>query len=151
MWDVTQRQPVQSFQQHTKRVWSTDFSAVRPNSLADPCWLTQLSGHSCSLALLCDQLPNSACRLTQTLIKTLLMPACLQADPCSFASGGDDGTVRLWSLRQSTPTACVDARANVCSVQWSPTNPHLLAFGSANYRAFVYDRRQVRLARLLSA
>ena len=68
---------------------------------------------------------------------------CPQADPCSFASGGDDGVMRLWSLRQPGPTACVDARANVCSVQWSPTDPHLLAFSSANYCAFVYDRRQV--------
>ena len=66
-----------------------------------------------------------------------------QADPCTFASGSDDGTVRLWSLRHSAPTACMDTKANVCSVQWSPHNPHLLALGSANCRAFVYDRRQV--------
>lgn len=58
--------------------------------------------------------------------------------------------MRLWSLRQPTPTACIDARANVCSVQWSPRDPHLLAFGSANYRAFVYDRRQVSSTRFIS-
>ena len=75
-----------------------------------------------------------------------LMQLVWQADPCSFASGSDDGTVRLWSLRCPMPTATIDTKANVCSVQWSPTNPHLLALGSANCRAFVYDRRQVRPA-----
>lgn len=69
--------------------------------------------------------------------------ARLQVDPTSFVSGSDDGTVRLWNLRQRASVACIDTKANVCSVQFSPTNPHILAFGSANYRLYLYDRRQV--------
>ena len=74
------------------------------------------------------------------------MGAHTQVDPTAFASGGDDGTVRLWSLRQAGSVACIDTKANVCSVQFSPTNSHLLAFGSANYRTYLYDRRQVLAA-----
>jgi len=33
-------------------------------------------------------------------------------------------------------------QANVCSVQFSPTSPHLLAAGTANCRAYVYDLRK---------
>ena len=34
----------------------------------------------------------------------------------------------------------------MCSVQFSPTNSNLMAFGSANYRVYLYDLRQVRLS-----
>ena len=61
-------------------------------------------------------------------------------------SGSDDGTVRLWSIREEAPTAVIDAKANVCSVQFSPASPHLLAFGSANYRVYLYDLRQMRVS-----
>ena len=67
-----------------------------------------------------------------------------QTDPTRFVSGSDDGTVRLWSMRDSAATATIDSKANVCSVQLSPTNSHLLAFGSANYRVYLYDLRKVR-------
>eukprot|EP00983_Pelagomonas_calceolata_P075954 1153223-Pelagomonas_calceolata.AAC.14 len=32
--------------------------------------------------------------------------------------------------------------ANVCSVQFSPTSPHLVAAGTANCRAYLYDLRK---------
>ncbi|CAL8465090.1 g4625 [Coccomyxa elongata] len=68
-----------------------------------------------------------------------------QSDPTRFVSGSDDGTVRLWSIREEAPTAVIDAKANVCSVQFSPSCANLLAFGSANYRVYLYDLRQMRV------
>ena len=60
-------------------------------------------------------------------------------------SGSDDGTVRLWSVREEAPVAAIDAKANVCSVQLSPLSAHLLAFGSANYRVYLYDLRHMKV------
>ena len=77
---------------------------------------------------------------TQMLIMTPLLN--LQTDPTRFVSGGDDGTVRLWSMRDYAATAAIDTKANVCSVQMSPTDANLLAFGSANYRVYLYDLRK---------
>lgn len=37
--------------------------------------------------------------------------------------------------------ARIQAPANVCSVQFSPTDSHTVAFGCANYRAYLYDLR----------
>lgn len=68
-----------------------------------------------------------------------------QTDPTRFVSGSDDGTVRLWSIRDDAPTAVIDAKANVCSVQFSPVSSHLLAFGSANYRMYLYDLRRMKV------
>ena len=67
----------------------------------------------------------------------------LQTDPTRFLSGSDDGTVRLWSIADDSAVACIDTKANVCSVQFSPTQSNLMAFGSANYRVYLYDLRQV--------
>lgn len=69
----------------------------------------------------------------------------LQTDPTRFLSGSDDGTVRLWSIADESAVACIDSKANVCSVQFSPTDSNLMAFGSANYRVYLYDLRQVRI------
>ncbi|EFJ45400.1 hypothetical protein VOLCADRAFT_42633, partial [Volvox carteri f. nagariensis] len=69
-----------------------------------------------------------------------------QADPARLLSGGDDGLIKLWSIQQETSTTTIDLRANVCSVQFSPTSPHLLAAGCANYRIFLYDIRNTSRA-----
>ncbi len=66
-----------------------------------------------------------------------------QTDPSRFVSGSDDGTVRLWSINSSNCNGILDVKANVCSVQWSPNVPHLVACGSANYRVYLYDLRKV--------
>ena len=41
--------------------------------------------------------------------------------------------------------ACIDSKANVCSVQFSPVNSNLMAFGSANYRVYLYDLRNIQV------
>ena len=71
-------------------------------------------------------------------------PGDEQADPTRFLSGSDDCTVRLWSLHDPAAAAVIDAKANVCSVQFSPSSSHLIAFGSANYRVYVYDLRTLK-------
>lgn len=58
--------------------------------------------------------------------------------PCS---GSDDGSVRLWSVHDSGSVARIQAPANVCSVQFSPSDAHTVAFGCANYRVYLYDLR----------
>ncbi|GIL68416.1 hypothetical protein Vafri_21691, partial [Volvox africanus] len=59
-----------------------------------------------------------------------------------FASGSDDGLVKIWSTRQAQSCTVLELRGNVCSVEWHPTHPHLLAVGSALHCAAVYDIRQ---------
>ncbi|GIL89069.1 hypothetical protein Vretimale_16212 [Volvox reticuliferus] len=59
-----------------------------------------------------------------------------------FASGSDDGLVKIWSTRQAHSCMVLELRGNVCSVEWHPTHPHLLAVGSALHCAAVYDIRQ---------
>ena len=63
---------------------------------------------------------------------------CPSPDPLS---GSDDGTVRLWSVHDQSSVARIAAPANVCSVQFSPTDGHTIAFGCANYRVYLYDLR----------
>ncbi|KAL4444907.1 hypothetical protein ABPG77_003957 [Micractinium sp. CCAP 211/92] len=63
------------------------------------------------------------------------------ADPMKFLSGSDDGSVRLWSVSDPSSVARIAAPANVCSVQFSPTDCHTIAFGCANYRVYLYDLR----------
>lgn len=45
--------------------------------------------------------------------------------------------------------AAIDAKANVCCVQFSPTDANLMAFGGANYRTYVYDLRHIQVRFLL--
>lgn len=77
------------------------------------------------------------------LVSNVCCVCVMQTDPTRFLSGSDDGTVRLWSIADESAVACIDSKANVCSVQFSPTDSNLMAFGSANYRVYLYDLRQV--------
>lgn len=79
------------------------------------------------------------------ILLLILRHALPQTDPTRFVSGSDDGTVRLWSVREEAPVAAIDAKANVCSVQFSPLSSHLLAFGSSNYRVYLYDLRAMKV------
>ena len=64
------------------------------------------------------------------------------ADPRYFASGSDDGRVKLWKTTQSNSVLTIEnRRANICSVKWEPDSSHRLAFGSADYNVHYYDIR----------
>ncbi|XWS35868.1 hypothetical protein CRYUN_Cryun20dG0033700 [Craigia yunnanensis] len=60
-----------------------------------------------------------------------------QADPTKFASGSDDCSVKLWSINEKSSLGTIRSPVNVCCVQFSIFYPHLLAFGSADYKNFV--------------
>ncbi|TYI00061.1 hypothetical protein ES332_A11G107700v1 [Gossypium tomentosum] len=69
-----------------------------------------------------------------------------QADPTKFASGSDDCCVKLWSInKQKSSLGTLWSPANVCCVQFSGFSPHLLAFGSADYKVYCYDLRHSRV------
>ena len=91
LWDVGTGCEVAQYDDHSRRVWSVDFS---------------------------------------------------RADPLRFASGSDDATVRVWSVNDPTQNVVMRAPANVCSVQFSPTNGNLVAAGCANHKVYLYDLRR---------
>ncbi|MBA0589711.1 protein SUPPRESSOR OF PHYA-105 1 isoform X2 [Gossypium raimondii] len=68
-----------------------------------------------------------------------------QADPTKFASGSDDCSVKLWSINEKSSLGTLWSPANVCCVQFSSFSPHLLAFGSADYKVYCYDLRHSRI------
>ncbi|KAI3691835.1 hypothetical protein L6452_31637 [Arctium lappa] len=66
-----------------------------------------------------------------------------RVDPTKLASGSDDCYVKLWSINEKNSISTIRNIANVCCVQFSPYSPHLLSFGSADYRTYCYDLRNV--------
>ncbi|WCJ26451.1 SPA1-related 2 [Euphorbia peplus] len=64
--------------------------------------------------------------------------------PTKLASGSDDCTVKLWSINEKKSLGTIRNIANVCCVQFSSYSTHLLAFGSADYKTYCYDMRNVR-------
>lgn len=66
-----------------------------------------------------------------------------KVDPVKLASGSDDCSVKLWSINEKKSLATIKSAANVCCVQFSPYSSHLLSFGSADYRTYCYDLRNV--------
>ncbi|KAL3609820.1 hypothetical protein D5086_000840 [Populus alba] len=67
-----------------------------------------------------------------------------QVYPTKLASGSDDCSVKLWSINEKKSTSTIRNIANVCCVQFSSHSTHLLAIGSADYRTYCYDLRNVR-------
>ncbi|KAI5063029.1 hypothetical protein GOP47_0021576 [Adiantum capillus-veneris] len=68
-----------------------------------------------------------------------------QADPTKLASGSDDGCVKLWSINQEGSIGTIKTEANVCCVQFPGDSAHLIAFGSADYKVYCYDLRNLRV------
>ena len=58
-----------------------------------------------------------------------------------LASGSDDPRVKLWSTNVNNSVASLEAKANVCCVEFSPTSAYHLAFGSADHCVHYYDLR----------
>ena len=67
----------------------------------------------------------------------------------SFATGGDDGRVKLWSVRKPCSTMTLELRANVCAVEFQPNDPNVLAVGSADHRVRLFDLRAAHANRPL--
>ncbi|KAK8711335.1 hypothetical protein V6N13_146619 [Hibiscus sabdariffa] len=68
-----------------------------------------------------------------------------QADPTKFVSGSDDCSVKLWSINEKSSLGTIWSHANVCCVQFSSFSPHLMAFGTADYKVYCYDLRHARI------
>ncbi|XP_010266441.1 PREDICTED: protein SPA1-RELATED 2-like isoform X1 [Nelumbo nucifera] len=68
-----------------------------------------------------------------------------QLDPTKLASGGDDCSVKLWSINEKNSISTIRNVANICCVQFSAHSTHLLAFGSADYKTYCYDLRNTRI------
>eukprot|EP01018_Ginkgo_biloba_P010365 Gb_40887 [translate_table: standard] len=66
-----------------------------------------------------------------------------QSDPTRLASGSDDGTVKLWNINQGGSIGTIRTKANVCCVQFPPDSAHLIAFGSADFKIYCYDLRNL--------
>ncbi len=62
-----------------------------------------------------------------------------------FASGSDDGRVKLWSTNSRDSVSTIENGANVCSVKFNPMRPEMLAVGSAHYHVDYYDLRNPRV------
>lgn len=45
-------------------------------------------------------------------------------------------------MNQPNSVLDINARANVCSVKYSPSNPHELAVGSADHNVMIFDTRK---------
>ncbi|XP_020575573.1 protein SUPPRESSOR OF PHYA-105 1-like [Phalaenopsis equestris] len=65
-------------------------------------------------------------------------------DPTILASGSDDCSVKLWTIKERHCIDTIKNVANVCCVQFSPHSSHLLTFGSADYKIYCYDLRNTR-------
>jgi E3 ubiquitin-protein ligase RFWD2 len=65
-------------------------------------------------------------------------------NPTLFASGSDDGRVKLWSTNERDSVLTIDNHANVCSVKFNPVRGEMLAFGSAHHHVHYYDLRNHR-------
>ncbi|KAL8172523.1 hypothetical protein V2J09_024327, partial [Rumex salicifolius] len=68
-----------------------------------------------------------------------------QMDPTKFATGSDDWAVKIWSANDKKSICTLWNPANICSLQFSPSSSHLLAFGSADYKIYGYDLRHTRI------
>ncbi|KAK3851448.1 hypothetical protein Pcinc_041899 [Petrolisthes cinctipes] len=61
-----------------------------------------------------------------------------------IASGSDDHKVKLWSLDSERSVTSLEAKANVCCVQFNPASRYHLAFGSADHFVHYYDLRNMK-------
>ena len=61
-----------------------------------------------------------------------------------LASGSDDGTVKIYSTKAVRSVLSIDTFANVCSVQFHPSNFHYVAVGCADHNAYIYDLRNAQ-------
>ncbi|KAE9451988.1 hypothetical protein C3L33_16105, partial [Rhododendron williamsianum] len=66
-----------------------------------------------------------------------------QVDPTKFASGSDDCSVKLWNINEACSLLHLLFWFIGYNAYFSPHSSHLLAFGSADYKTYCYDLRNV--------
>lgn len=65
--------------------------------------------------------------------------------PHMFASGSDDGTLRVWDVKSSSGAACsADLGSNVCGIAFNPWDENVLACGTAAHSVSVFDIRNCK-------
>jgi len=62
-------------------------------------------------------------------------------DTKMMASGSDDAKVKLWSMDSDHSIGTLEAKVNVCCVQFNPNSRYHIAFGSADHCVHYYDLR----------
>jgi E3 ubiquitin-protein ligase RFWD2 len=101
-------QPVSTFDEHTKRVWSVSFaSAARPKQFASAS----------------DDRTGETPRVHTVCASALEVSLLLRVS-----------AVRLWTIDNKTSTGSISSKATVCCVRYSP-NDSMLAFSSAGMHA----------------
>ncbi|KAI7890999.1 WD40-repeat-containing domain protein [Mucor mucedo] len=69
-------------------------------------------------------------KFTEHLSRAWSVDICAK-NPDMLASGGDDSTVKVWSLSQNTSLYTLEQNGNVCCAKFSPNNIHHIAVGCA--------------------
>jgi WD40 repeat protein len=65
--------------------------------------------------------------------------------PHIFASGSDDGSLRVWDIRSPSGAAySAELGSNVCGVAFSPWDENVLACGTAAHSVSVFDIRNCK-------
>jgi E3 ubiquitin-protein ligase RFWD2 len=65
--------------------------------------------------------------------------------PHVFASGSDDGSIRVWDIKSPSGAAySAELGSNVCGVAFSPWDENVLACGTAAHSVSVFDIRNCK-------
>ncbi|XP_024363283.1 protein SPA1-RELATED 3 isoform X2 [Physcomitrium patens] len=120
------------------------------SKLSSVCWNGYIKSHlaSCDyegVVQLWDASNNRVLKEYEEHEKRAWSVDFSKAYPTKLASGSDDGTVKLWSINQERSIGTIKTKANVCCIQFPPDSGHLLTFGSADYKVYVYDLRTTKL------
>lgn len=119
------------------------------SKLSSICWNSYIKNHIASsgfdgVVQLWDITRNQAIMNFEEHQKRVWSVDFSQSYPTRLASGGDDGNVKLWNINQEGSIGTISTNANVCSVQFPPDSAWLLAFGSADYKIYCYDLRNLK-------
>ncbi len=64
-----------------------------------------------------------------------------EIDPRLLASASDDSKVKIWSTNSEYSLLSIDAKSNVCCVQFKPDSKFHVLFGTADHSIHYYDLR----------
>jgi E3 ubiquitin-protein ligase RFWD2 len=67
-------------------------------------------------------------------------------DPRLLASASDDSKVKIWSTNSEYSLLSIDAKSNVCCVQFKPDSKFHVLFGTADHSIHYYDLRNPKEA-----